>query len=69
MTIDLSNRVQLCPFCRNTQSRGYRCDRCGAGTMRVNRQMAQALKIAAAHDEELRQHGVAVQDLPIRQSL
>mgnify|MGYP006299998427 CR=1 FL=1 len=69
MTIDLSNRVQLCPYCRHTQARGYRCECCGEGTMRIHKQMAQALKIAAAHDEELRQNGVAVQDLSIRQSL
>jgi len=62
MTLDLDRRVQLCPHCYHQQGKGYLCDRCGKGTIRIHKQMAQALKITAAHEELLR-HGVALPDM------
>ena len=62
MTLDLMRRVQLCRHCRHIQDAGYACERCGQGTMRIHKQMAQALKITADH-EEMTRHGVALPDM------
>jgi len=67
MTLDLDNRIQLCPHCFHTQARGYHCERCGLGTMRASRQMAQVLKITAAH-EEINRHGVAVPGMSVHRA-